>query len=105
MPRRPVVIAAVLFATMWCPWAADVPLSGTVVDESGAAIGGASVQVQNAKGAVLTTTQSETNGSFTISGLSAGDYRLVVSHADFETKEIPIILGTTGAPHCVSLWR
>ena len=61
--------------------ASDKPqFSGTVVDTSGAAIGEATVLVQSANGTVLTTTQSDTNGSFTISGLSAGDYRLVVSH-------------------------
>ncbi len=70
-------------------------LSGTVVDTSGAAIGGATVQVQSANGTLLTTTQADTNGSFAVSGLSAGDYRLVVSHADFETKEIPVTTGTT----------
>jgi len=73
-------------------------LSGTVVDISGAAIGAATVQVQGGNRTVLTTTQSDTNGSFTISGFSAGDYRLVVSHAGFETKEIPVVIGTTEAP-------
>ena len=86
--------------------ASDKPqLSGTVVDTSGAAIAGATVQVQSANGTVLTTTQSDTNGSFTISGLSAGDYRLVVSHADFETKEIPVTIGPPRRrPRCASLW-
>ncbi len=73
-------------------------LSGTVVDTSGATIAGATVHVRSANGTVLTTTQSDTNGSFIISGLSAGDYRLVVSHADFETKEIPVTIRTTQAP-------
>ena len=73
-------------------------LSGTVVDISGAAIGAATVQVQGGNRTVLTTTQSDTNGSFSISGFSAGDYRLVVSHAGFETKEIPVVIGTTEAP-------
>ena len=72
-------------------------LSGTVVDASGAALAGATVQVQRANGTALTTTQSDTNGSFAISGLSSGDYRLVVSHADFETKEISITVGPAGA--------
>ena len=47
MSRRPVVITSILFATMWCAWAADVVVSGTVVDSSGAAISGAGVQVQS----------------------------------------------------------
>ena len=48
--------------------------------------------------------QSDTNGSFTISGLPAGNYRLVVSHADFETKEIPVTIGAEApAPFRISL--
>ncbi len=73
-------------------------LSGTVVDTSGAVIAGATVQVRSANGAVQGTTQSETNGSFNISGLAAGNYRLAVSNPGFETKEMPVTIGTTGAP-------
>ncbi|HUV69433.1 MAG TPA: TonB-dependent receptor, partial [Terracidiphilus sp.] len=78
----------------------DYPLqlSGTVVDTSGAVIAGASVRILNADGIEQRTTQSNTNGSFTFSGLPAGRYRLVVSNSDFETKEIPVTIGTTGAP-------
>jgi hypothetical protein len=72
-------------------------LSGTVVDTSGAVFAGATVQVRSANGAVRLTTKSETNGSFIISGLSAGKYRLVVSNAGFETKEIPVSIGVTDA--------
>jgi hypothetical protein len=73
-------------------------LSGTVVDTSGAVIAGATVQVRRANGTVLITTHSDTYGSFIISGLSAGDYRLVVSSPGFETKEIRVIIVTTEAP-------
>jgi hypothetical protein len=72
-------------------------LSGTVVDTSGAVIAGASVQVRSADGALQRTTQSNRSGAFTIPGLAAGNYRLVVSNPGFETKEIPVTLGTTGA--------
>ena len=72
-------------------------LSGTVVDASGAVIAGATVQVRNANGIVRITSQSNPNGAFTISGLSAGNYRLVVSSPGFETKEIAISIGTTEA--------
>ena len=73
-------------------------LIGTVVDASGAAIAGATVQVRNANGTAQETTQSAANGSFAITGLSEGDYRIVVSHLDFETKEIPVTIGTFEAP-------
>jgi hypothetical protein len=73
-------------------------LPGIVVDTSGAVIAGATVQVRSANGTVQITTQSDTIGSFIISGPSAGDYLLVVSNPDFETKEIPVTIGTTEAP-------
>jgi outer membrane receptor protein involved in Fe transport len=73
-------------------------LSGTVVDTSGAVIAGATVQVRSATGTIQMTAQSGANGSFIISGLSAGDYRLVVSNPGFETKEIPVTIGPTEAP-------
>jgi len=102
--RRLVVISSILFATMWCAWAAEFPVMGTVVDASGAALAGASVELQSANRTVLRTTESDTNGGFTISGLSAGNYRLVVSHADFQTKEIPVTIGAEGpAPFRISL--
>jgi hypothetical protein len=56
------------------------------------------VQVQSTNGTVQRTTQSETNGSFILSGLAVGNYRLVVSNPGFETKEIPVTIGTTEAP-------
>jgi outer membrane receptor protein involved in Fe transport len=99
----------VLFLLLLVPiflFAQPIPeLSGTVVDASGAVIAAATVQVRSANGAVRITTQSDTNGSFIISGLAAGTYRLVVSGRGFETKEIPVTLGTTqaSAPLHISL--
>jgi Carboxypeptidase regulatory-like domain/TonB-dependent Receptor Plug Domain/TonB dependent receptor-like, beta-barrel len=74
------------------------PLSGAVVDTSGAAIAGASVMVRSADGSVQKLTQSDSNGSFSISGLSAGGYQLVVSSPGFETNEMPVTIGTTAEP-------
>ena len=73
-------------------------LSGTVVDAFGAVIAGATVEVRSADGTVRRTAPSDRNGSFMISGLAAGDYSLVVLHPDFETKEMSVTIGTTGAP-------
>ena len=73
-------------------------LSGSVFDVSGGVIAGATVQVRSANGTVQMTTRSDVNGSFSISRLSAGNYRLVVSNPGFETKEIPVTIGATEAP-------
>jgi hypothetical protein len=80
-------------------------VSGTIVDASGAVIGGATVQVRNPDGTLQTTTKSDTNGVFSISGLPAGDYRLVISDPGFESKEVPVTISTTepAAPLRVSL--
>src|SRR3984885_5090384 len=75
-----------------------IQLSGIVVDTSGAVIAGATVQVRSANGTVQMTTQTGANGSFIISRLSAGEYRLVVSHHGLETKEIPVTIGTAEVP-------
>jgi len=72
-------------------------LSGTVVDASGAEITSATVEVRSTNGVLQRTTQSDTNGSFAISGLPAGDYRLAVSKPDFETKEMTVTISGTGA--------
>ena len=73
-------------------------LSGTVVDTSGALIPGATVQVRSPNGNVQRTTASDRDGSFTISGLSAGTYQLVVSSRGFETKEILVTIKATDTP-------
>ncbi len=72
-------------------------LSGTVVDASGAVIANATVQVRSANSTAQRTTQSGANGAFMIYGLPTGDYRLVVSKPDFETKEMPITIGALEA--------
>src|SRR5271165_2761585 len=74
------------------------PLSGTIVDASGALIARATVQVLGANGTAQITTQSDKSGLFIISGLPPGDYRLLVSNPGFETKEISVTIGTAEAP-------
>ncbi len=96
-------VTALLAAQENAPVAASkkaypLQLSATVVDTSGAVIVGAIVEMRSPDGAVQRTAQSDSNGSFTISGLPADNYRLEVSHAGFETKEIPITIGHRAAP-------
>ena len=70
-------------------------LTGTVVDASGSVIVGATVLVRSPSGAALVTTKTDANGSFLVSGLATGVYRLVVSSPGFETREVSITAGTT----------
>jgi len=73
----------------------DTRISGTIVDTSGAVIGGADVHVVSANGTVEKTVHSGANGSFLFSGLAPGNYRLVVMSPGFETREIALTIGTT----------
>jgi len=68
-------------------------------------IAGATVQVRSAGGTVQRTIQSDRNGSFGISKLTAGDYRLVVSKPGFETKEVFVTIraNEASAPLRISL--
>ncbi len=69
-------------------------LTGTVIDASGAVIGGATVQVRDSKGIFLRTTETDGNGIFSFLGLKAGTYELLVSSPDFESKILPIFIGS-----------
>jgi hypothetical protein len=90
-----VLIGAPLLRSQMIPASAQV--SGTVVDSSGAVIAGATVEVRNVDDTARETTKSDRNGWFSISGLPAGNYRLVVSGPAFEPKEIPISVRATEA--------
>lgn len=71
-------------------------LSGTVVDMSGAVLAGATVQILSVDGVVQKTTRSNRDGSFAVSGLSEGEYRLVVSSPDFESRQTPLSIRAAG---------
>lgn len=73
-------------------------VSGFITDTSGAMIAGATVVVRTADGTLQRTIQSRSNGSFSISGLQTGNYRLLVSHPDFETKEVIVTIGSEESP-------
>jgi hypothetical protein len=96
--RIPLVVLVLAFnASVSGSLSAQQIVSIRITDQTGAVIAGATVQVRSANGTVQRTTQSDTNGSSIISGLPAGNYRLVLSNPGFETKEIPVTIGTTGA--------
>ena len=72
-------------------------LSGIVVDASGAVVRDAAVQARSVNGNEQRTTQSDKNGSFTISALPPGRYLILVSAAGFEPKELSAAVGVDEA--------
>jgi hypothetical protein len=98
-PLFPLLSACLLALVLQSPAHSQLQrLSGTVVDASGAAIAGASVQLVGPNGAVQQTAHSNANGVFILAGIGPGNYRLVVASPDFETKTILLTLGSNAAP-------
>ena len=80
-------------------------LSGSVVDVSGAAIAGATIELRRPDGVAQRTTRSDANGLFLLNELPAGNYQLHVASPDFEPKDLSITLapGAASAPLHISL--
>jgi hypothetical protein len=72
-------------------------LTGTVTDQSGAVIAGATVTVTNARG-VKKTTVSDDKGTYTIRGLEPGVYSLSVAVAAFKAYQADTINVAAGEP-------
>src|SRR5579864_1011778 len=61
-------------------------IQGTVTDQSGAAVAGATVTVKNTAQGIERTTQTSPTGSYEILALSPGTYSVQVQMAGFETQ-------------------
>src|ERR1700676_2772008 len=59
-------------------------LSGMVTDPSGAALAGANVRLLDENNGVVAQTTTESNGQYTFSGVSAGNYRVEVERQGFQ---------------------
>jgi len=63
-------------------------LSGAVTDQSGAAVPGASVRLLDENSGVVAQTTTESNGQYSFSGVSAGNYRVEVERQGFQKNVI-----------------
>jgi hypothetical protein len=70
-------------------------LSGAVSDPTGAAVAGANVRLLDENNAVVAQTTTESNGQYTFSGASAGNYRVEVERQGFQKN---VISGLTVSP-------
>src|SRR5579859_7971779 len=61
-------------------------ISGTVVDQSGAAVPGAQVQATNTATNAVSTTMSGSSGSFLLANLSVGSYDVKVTRSGFKSQ-------------------
>jgi hypothetical protein len=70
-------------------------LSGMVTDPSGAAVPGANVRLLDENNGVVAQTTTESNGQYSFSGVSAGNYRVEVERMGFQKN---LITGLNVAP-------
>src|SRR6267378_4867150 len=71
-------------------------LSGMVTDPSGAALAGANVRLLDENNSVIAQTTTESNGQYTFSGVSVGNYRLEVERQGFQKNMISGLNVTPG---------
>lgn len=77
-------------------------ISGTVVDSSGAAIPGASIEAKNAGTGAVYTAVSSGQGGFQIPAVPTGNYTVTVTLQGFKTVLLKDVAVTVGQPATVS---
>ncbi len=65
-------------------------IQGTVIDPSGAVVGGAKVTINNKSNGRLITVTTTSSGAYTSGALTPGDYTIRVEAPGFRTTEIPV---------------
>lgn len=73
-------------------------LTGTILDESGGAVAGASVVVTDGAGREHARTVSAADGSFAAEGLTSGTYRIDVARPRFGTVRAEATIGADAPP-------
>jgi outer membrane receptor protein involved in Fe transport len=88
------VVPLFLLASALCGVAQSTfPVSGVVVDSSGAVVSGATVRILGGSGDVAVTTTTDSGGHFNIAGLAAGKYRLeLAEYSGLKAVDVPLLL-------------
>ena len=74
-------------------------ISGTITDEMGEPLAGATVLIKGTTNGVVTGI----DGTYSIGGLEAGDYEIVVSFVGFQTQTFSVTVGEAAVTQDVSL--
>ena len=85
------LLAALVLAVLAAPAQAQrmtAELSGSVVDESGAAVPGADVTLTNESSSAVRRSVTNANGFFSFAAVPAGSYKLLVALSGFSSFEV-----------------
>jgi hemoglobin/transferrin/lactoferrin receptor protein len=100
----PFIRTLVLGLFMFAPVEAEADaFRGTVKDESGAVVTGASVTVMTARQAVVATALSDATGAFEIADLPAGEYVVQVDASGFRRQRIAATVFANAPPVSIVL--
>ncbi len=86
MRARLILVAVLLTAATLVAQTFRGTVLGTVTDQSGAVVSGATVKVKNVNTGLERTTQTSADGTYTISELPIGSYMVTVSQTGFQTS-------------------
>src|SRR6266404_7933573 len=91
------VLLAGLFSVLSQPAFAQTTIStgsiqGTIIDQSGAVVGGAKVTITNKGTGQAITVQTTSAGTYTSGALSPGDYKIRIEDKSFKTVEAPVVV-------------
>ena len=87
------LLAAFVLGVLASPAAAQLQLavvSGTVLDESGLAMAGSTIELTDPLGATISTTAADSSGKFAFTGVAPGRYQVRARIAGFEPATHPI---------------
>ncbi len=95
MRKTLIILSLTAFASIGSSQTVRGTIGGTVTDESGGAVPGASIQVEHVETGRVRSAESGTEGRFLITMLSSGAYRLEVSSDGFRTyvREVTLLTG------------
>jgi outer membrane receptor protein involved in Fe transport len=104
LPTRFYVCSLVLLFVTLGAFAQDTGgISGTVVDETGAAIRGARITVSDENGVSRATTVTKNDGSFALTGLPLGRYRIKAESDQFQPGQSGVVTLESSANLSVNL--
>ncbi len=87
------LVGCLFAAPLWAQLSTTATVNGTVLDASGSATPGASISARNEATQSAASAQSNSDGSYVITGLDAGAYTITISKAGFQTfKETQLVL-------------
>src|SRR5438477_11254481 len=96
------VMALLMSVPLYAQRETGVAVTGTFVDQTGAVLPSAAVELRNAAGTALQSTTSTQTGEFTFQGIPPGRYDVVATFEGFQQTAVKVTVGAR-APSAVRI--